>query len=668
MASAETEETLDITQLEWKKIHDFCERGQQIIKQSSFGQNRRRLTILNSQLRWDSKYISLVHIRQLTIGNPPKKLFQRNSPNPALWLTVDGQDRRTVSLLFHDIPSRNFWVRAIIIYVGLLDEPLFIESAEELRSALNLNGNEADGTTHILSFSSSGLRPQILPYQGGGAPPPFTGEVQFQMICASNLPKADLFSKSDPYVVISNHLGQTVRTKTIADCHNPIWNEHLTLSVHDQQPLSIQIYDEDEHAKDDLLCCCTVDVAADCTVSKEVKFHRKMDSSSRPNHDKLSTLTFTALYRPMERQLIDIPDIGHETALSLTHTPNDSRPPSPTAPTPGQQGHAQRMEIPADALELSREKISSHSTSDIQIDYLDLHKKPHDVFRDMASAVRRSERGLFDEPSISAFSHMHSVRDNPISTSNINTVSDSSERHRSDINTESNVIDIEESAAVPDPLEIQNNPHKLYVVIGGREDKVVDIPENVCCLDIDKVASFEDEKRAAHCIDQEMEALSLKLFNSKHSFECLVLPKEDALEKRLPPELYARFCQLIRSIKHRNGDSVDQQEHLTNELSPPSPSAVGVRHDHDTQRSADRRKPPPIVTDIVKRSKSRDIELPPIPGKVLLSLGVEPLSKLTVGLMRNGEQFNALDLKVNLFTIIAVIIGIGAVSQQRVLI
>merc|ERR1712130_494719 len=100
----------------------------------------------------------------------------------------------------------------------------------------------------------------------------YTGVIQIHVVSAKDLPKADLLSDSDPYVVFSNRNGQTVRSKTIDNNNNPKWNQHLILSVNEHEPITITIFDEDDHSSDDLLCSATLDVALKCKVGEEVKF------------------------------------------------------------------------------------------------------------------------------------------------------------------------------------------------------------------------------------------------------------------------------------------------------------------------------------------------------------------------------------------------------------
>lgn len=63
-----------------------------------------------------------------------------------------------------------------------------------------------------------------------------------------------VMSNSDPYVVFDSGT-QTVRSSVIDNNNNPVWkNERLMLSVNEERPIKISIYDEDKFSSDDFLC------------------------------------------------------------------------------------------------------------------------------------------------------------------------------------------------------------------------------------------------------------------------------------------------------------------------------------------------------------------------------------------------------------------------------
>jgi len=132
----------------------------------------------------------------------------------------------------------------------------------------------------------------------------YTGVIKIHCISAKQLPKADLLSDSDPYVVFSNRNGQAIRSKTVDNNNDPVWNQHLILSVNEHEPITITIFDEDDHSSDDLLCSATLDIARKCKEGEEVKFQQyAMNVEERwQKQKKKSTLTFSVIYEKMDAQ------------------------------------------------------------------------------------------------------------------------------------------------------------------------------------------------------------------------------------------------------------------------------------------------------------------------------------------------------------------------------
>jgi len=129
----------------------------------------------------------------------------------------------------------------------------------------------------------------------------YSGIIKLNVIKATDLPKADTFSDSDPYVIFRNSNGQEVKTKVIDNDNNPKWNEHLILSVNEKDPVQIEIYDEDNHSKDDLLCTGSLDVGKQCKNGEEVKFTMAMDVDKHfRKQKKNSKLHFSVIYEKMD--------------------------------------------------------------------------------------------------------------------------------------------------------------------------------------------------------------------------------------------------------------------------------------------------------------------------------------------------------------------------------
>uniref|UniRef100_A0A8C0GD91 Phospholipase A2 n=1 Tax=Chelonoidis abingdonii TaxID=106734 RepID=A0A8C0GD91_CHEAB len=86
-----------------------------------------------------------------------------------------------------------------------------------------------------------------------------------KIIGMRNLRKADLLSQSDCYVELwlPTASTQRVRTKTIKNCKNPVWNETFCYRIDSRlkNMLELKVCDEDRFSKDDELCTVLFDVA-----------------------------------------------------------------------------------------------------------------------------------------------------------------------------------------------------------------------------------------------------------------------------------------------------------------------------------------------------------------------------------------------------------------------
>ncbi|XP_026705263.1 cytosolic phospholipase A2 epsilon-like [Athene cunicularia] len=86
-----------------------------------------------------------------------------------------------------------------------------------------------------------------------------------KIIGMRNLRKADLSSQTDCYVSLSLPTAspETVRTKTVKNCKDPVWNETFSFRIQSQVKniLELKVYDENAITKDDLLFTVLFDVA-----------------------------------------------------------------------------------------------------------------------------------------------------------------------------------------------------------------------------------------------------------------------------------------------------------------------------------------------------------------------------------------------------------------------
>ncbi|XP_071600778.1 cytosolic phospholipase A2 epsilon-like [Heliangelus exortis] len=86
-----------------------------------------------------------------------------------------------------------------------------------------------------------------------------------KIIRMRNLRKADLFSQTDCYVNLSLPTAspETVRTRTIKNCKDPVWNETFNFRIQSQVKniLEMKVYDENAVIEDNLLFTVLFDVA-----------------------------------------------------------------------------------------------------------------------------------------------------------------------------------------------------------------------------------------------------------------------------------------------------------------------------------------------------------------------------------------------------------------------
>lgn len=80
---------------------------------------------------------------------------------------------------------------------------------------------------------------------------------------ASDVPKMDIGSKSDPYLLFKlSTTAQTWKTKYIKNTDKPVWNEtfKIPLMPNMRDQLKIELYDKDDISKDDFISSLTFDV------------------------------------------------------------------------------------------------------------------------------------------------------------------------------------------------------------------------------------------------------------------------------------------------------------------------------------------------------------------------------------------------------------------------
>lgn len=105
------------------------------------------------------------------------------------------------------------------------------------------------------------LRPFVLPEKmviplADNAAPDFErprGLLQVRVCEAEHVPRMDLLSKTDPFVVLSVREKNRVKTQVLENTHRPVWDEDFSLLVHypDTQVLTARVYDYDAFDNDD---------------------------------------------------------------------------------------------------------------------------------------------------------------------------------------------------------------------------------------------------------------------------------------------------------------------------------------------------------------------------------------------------------------------------------
>ncbi|ETO27028.1 DNA binding protein [Reticulomyxa filosa] len=125
------------------------------------------------------------------------------------------------------------------------------------------------------------------------------GVLMLRVIGCTDLPRADTLSDSDPYAVFDSQY-QQVKTKTIDNNNSPVWNENLMLTVKEDAPVKIRVYDADEVGDDDLIGYATLSVAHDCKPQQEIEFKLKLIVPSKyVKQKKTPVLHFYATFNKL---------------------------------------------------------------------------------------------------------------------------------------------------------------------------------------------------------------------------------------------------------------------------------------------------------------------------------------------------------------------------------
>jgi Ca2+-dependent lipid-binding protein len=83
--------------------------------------------------------------------------------------------------------------------------------------------------------------------ENGGRLPEPEGMLSIKLCRGFNLRGGEIFSKTDPFVVLEVREGRPVQSAVVANNTNPVWDEEFHLIVDDraQQAITLTIKDED---------------------------------------------------------------------------------------------------------------------------------------------------------------------------------------------------------------------------------------------------------------------------------------------------------------------------------------------------------------------------------------------------------------------------------------
>jgi len=114
---------------------------------------------------------------------------------------------------------------------------------------------------------------------------------------ATDLPKLDTFSDSDPYVVFECGEFQRQKSSAIQDDNNPVWEEMIRLTVNELVPIKITLYDEDDLSKDDVMGEIIWNWYDDLSTTDRYFFKKEIDCSCcRKNRKKTAFLELEVTY------------------------------------------------------------------------------------------------------------------------------------------------------------------------------------------------------------------------------------------------------------------------------------------------------------------------------------------------------------------------------------
>nr|GMC84827.1 synaptotagmin-4-like isoform X1 [Ipomoea batatas] len=131
-------------------------------------------------------------------------------------------------------------------------------------------------------------------------------KVTITIIRASNLKNREVIGKSDPYVVVYIRSLFKVKTKTIDDNLNPVWNETFELIAEDKetQAVILEVFDEDV-GQDELMGVAKLplnELVPETSKQIELRLLPKLDMFKVKDKKDRGTITIKVLYHEFSKQ------------------------------------------------------------------------------------------------------------------------------------------------------------------------------------------------------------------------------------------------------------------------------------------------------------------------------------------------------------------------------
>lgn len=175
--------------------------------------------------------------------------------------------------------------------------PYIINKYKERKYSRQNNANKKPKEPEYDYFGGRGLTLREEKSVGVAS---YNGILNIFLTNGEKLPTADLFSQSDPYVIVRNGKFQSAKSKHIDDNNNPLWNENLSISVNENDIVKFEVYDKDMY-NDDLLGIIEWDWVTDCIPDVPITLRLPVDCSVfKKKRSKQAYINFMATYTKLQ--------------------------------------------------------------------------------------------------------------------------------------------------------------------------------------------------------------------------------------------------------------------------------------------------------------------------------------------------------------------------------